>query len=140
MSGYVGEKATIRGWFRDGWESGVPIHLIEGSAFKDKPTNAPWARLAIRPREARVASVGGPTAVNFRHDGDIILEIFTPDGLGDGRATELADLGCSIIRGKQDGGIVCWSARAIPLGTRDGWVRVNVIGPYQRDEQFSVSS
>jgi len=137
MSGYVGEAATIRGWFDSEWDATVPIHMVDGSAFKDKPDNGPWARMAIQSRGAEVASIGGP-AVSFRHTGDVVVEIFVPEGVGDGRGRALADLACDILRGKQDGGIVVWNARAIPLGVHDGWYRINVIGPYQRDEDFEI--
>lgn len=139
VDGYVGEDAAIRTWFQAEWEAGVPIHLIEGSAFREKPTNAPWARLLIRPRASAVVSVGAPI-IRHRHVGSVIVEIFTPDGNGDGRAKELGDLACDILRGRQENGVVVWNARAIPLGVQDGWVRVNVIAPYQRDQDFTVQN
>ena len=137
MSGYVDEAATIRAWFAADWESGVPIHLIENSEFKDKPDNAPYAKLFIRPRDAFTAGVGGPQ-VRYRHPGDIILEIRVPEGVGDGRARELADAGCDIIRGREEGMLRVWSARAIALGVRDGWCRFNVLGSYSWDGDFTV--
>lgn len=137
MSGYQGEEATIRGWFKAEWPSGTPIQLIENSKFSDKPDNAPWARMTVRSTGARVASIGGPVQ-RHRHDGDIILEVWVPEGIGTGKAKELADLGCGIIRGKEEGGITVWSARAIPLGVRDGWYRINVIGSFSRDEDFTI--
>jgi len=136
-SGYQGEAAVIREWFEAGWESGVPLQLVENAPFPDKPTNAPWARLAVRSTDARVASVGGPS-VRFRHAGDIILEVFVPEGVGDGRARELADLGCDIVRAREESGIRVWAPRAIPLGVRDGWYRINVVAPYERDETFTI--
>lgn len=136
---YVSEGAAIRAWFTAEWESGVPIHLLENSEFTDKPENAPWARLAIRPNDVNAVAVGGPVT-RYRYDGDIILEIFTPSGTGDGRAKELADLGDTILRGRAEDGIQVWAARAITLGVRDGWYRINVIARYQRDEDHDSTS
>lgn len=136
---YQNEAGTIRAWFEDGWESGVPIHLIENSKFSDKPDDAPWARLLIRSQEAFPVSIGGPT-IRYRHPGSIIVEIRVPEGIGDGRGRELADLACSIVRGKEEDGITVWSARAIPLGVRDGWYRINVLGTFSRDEDFTVQA
>ena len=137
--GYVGEAATFRAWFSDGWEEGVPLALVENSAKFAKPTNAPWARLAIRPVDSEVASIGGPQ-VRYRQTGNLILEIFAPEGTGDGRARELADLACSIVRGREEARLRVWSARAIPLGVRDGWYRINVIAPYSWDEDYTPHS
>ena len=139
MSGYLGEAETIRKWFRSEWDSGVPIHLIEGGNFPDKPDDGPWARLAIRSRDGYPAAIGGPT-IRYRHDGDIILEIFTPEGGGDGPARALVDSGCEIVRGRDEDSIVVWNVRAIPLGVRDGWYRINVIASFSRDEDFALQS
>ena len=138
-TGYVGEAATIRAWFEDEWESGVPIKLLENAAKFAKPDNAPWARLSIHSNDAHVASVGGPN-VRFRHLGDIVLEVFAPEGIGDGRARELADLGCSIIRGRSENGVQVWAPKAIPAGTKDGWYQINVVAPFSRDEDFTIHS
>lgn len=140
MSGYLDEAETIRGWFLSEWDSGVPIHIYENQKFADKPDDEAWARLAIRSRSEGVpAAVGGPQ-VKYRHPGSIILEIFTPGGVGDGRARELADEGAAIIRARQEDGIIVWTTGAVVLGVRDGWYRINVIGTYTRDEDFTVQS
>jgi len=139
MSGYIGEAETIRGWFLAEWDSGVPIHVYENTKFTDKPDDAIWARLRVLSRDAYPAAIGGPT-IRYRHDGDIILEIFAPESTGDGAARSLADDACAIMRGREDGGIVVWTARAIPLGVRDGWYRINVVGSFSRDEDFALQS
>ena len=137
-SGYLDEAETIRDWFVAEWDSTVAIHIYENQKFT-KPTAAHWARLTIRSQEGRPASIGGPS-VRYRHDGNIILEVFAPEGTGDGRARELVDEGLAIIRGREEGGIIVWTARAIPIGVRDGWYKINGLGLYQRDEDFNVQS
>lgn len=140
MSGYEGEAETIRAWFRSEWDSGVPIQIFENVAFKDKPDDEHWARLRVRSFEGAPATIGGPD-VKYRHDGDIILEIFSPEGVGDGRARELADEALEIIRGREEGGITVWRAWAVPIGNRgDGWYRINALGSYSRDEDFTLQS
>lgn len=139
MSGYLGEAETIRDWFVAEWDAdAVPIQIYENVKF-DQPDDEPWARLTIRSRDAAPASIGGP-AVRYRHPGAIILEIFNPVGHGDGRARELADEGLAIIRGRQEGGLTVWTAGAIPIGERDGWYKIDVLGTYSRDEDFAVQS
>ena len=90
-SGYLDEAETIRDWFVAEWDSTVAIDIYENQKFT-KPTDAHWARLTIRSQEGRPASIGGPN-IRYRHDGNILLEVFAPEGVGDGRARELIDEG-----------------------------------------------
>jgi|GEM_PF-1628197 len=135
--GYVGEAATIRGWFEGEWPSGTPIQLIEGSPFTERPDDAAWARLRIRNTDGGPATVGGPLR-RYRYWGDIIVEIKAPAHVGDGALRELADQALDIIRDREDGGITVWRVRALPLSPEDGWNRMNVLGSFTRDQTHTT--
>lgn len=132
---YVSEAALIRNRFESQWSSPIPAFILENKKVS-KPTDAPWVRMTIQNGDANVACVGGST-IRYRHDGSVIVEIWTPLGEGDGEARELGDLAASIFRGWESGGLRFWAPRVVPLGERNGWYRVNMIAPFQRDTDFS---
>lgn len=102
----------------------------------DPPQSGAWVRITIQPSTSRVASIAGPYT-RFRHDGDVVVEIFAPHGDGTETALMLADRAAAIFRGFEHHNLTFFAPRMVHVGNRDGWYRVNVICPYQRDTAFA---
>lgn len=134
MSGYTGEGNAVQELFRAHWEDAAPV-AWPNVDFR-KPTGEPWVRFSVLGSAASVASIGGPAA-QYRHEGDVIVQVFTPKGEGPLRARQLADKAAGIFRGRLSGGMAFWAPRVVEVGTNDGWYQLNVICPMWRTETFA---
>jgi hypothetical protein len=132
--GWASEYATIRAQFMDNW--GGETIVAEENAAGEPTDQVAWIRFQVLGTDGRVAGIGGPQT-RYRHDGDVVIEIFAPLNHGVGRSRELADKASSILRGLQVGGITFWAPRLIKVGPRGAWYRMNLICPFQRDEVFA---
>jgi len=97
------------------------------------PNGEPWVRLTIREGEASLPAFGGGSNV-YRHPGTVIVQVFTPDGTGDGQAREIADSVADIFRGKRLSGVRFFDAPYInTVGTDGAWFQINVTMPFEYD-------
>lgn len=132
--GWLEEYATIRSAFIDQW--GSTTKVVEDNAAMKPTDQRPWIRFQVLGTDARVATIGGPQT-RYRHDGDVVIEIFAPLNTGPGRVLTLADQASSYLRGLRVEGITFWAPRLIRTGPNSAWHRRNLICPFQRDEVFA---
>ena len=132
--GYFEEYTVIKSAFLDQW--GDETIVVEDNASRRPVDQAPWLRFQVLGSDARVASIGGPQTI-YRHDGDVVIEVFTPLNSGPGTALRLADAAAGLLRGLQVNGITFWAPRVVRVGSDPAWYRRNVICPFQRDEVFA---
>lgn len=140
--GYDTEAAAIRARFYAEWGNTTPIAWPNVSFTPPASPKAPWVRLTILPADARQASAAVPGQRTLRSVGQIIVQVFVPEGGGDGQAEALAEQACAIFRGvRADGiryqGLRGEAPRARTIGNDGrGWYQVNAEIPYQRDSTF----
>lgn len=93
----------------------------------DKPGDAPWVRLSIRLASGDQVTLGRVGSRGFRHAGVVIVQIFVPQGRGDGTAYDIADAVADTLRG-----VTTQSVRFLApdppefVGPDGGWWQVNV--------------
>lgn len=132
-------RATIEGRFFAQWRTGSPAALRtpvgwDGQAFTP-PTDESSVRLAIRQGDSINASIGDPGSNVVRYAGVVMIQIFTPGGLGSGAARALADLIRPIFTNWTDGGL---RLRSMNIGTpiEDApYYMLPVSFPFDLDEQ-----
>jgi len=134
------ERAAIEKLFDDQWAAHTPIHY-ENVRF-DEPKGRSWVRLTI------VNALGFPLSINSgmseRHNGVIVVQIFTPKDGGTAEAKALADKVSDIFRTRKlevaDSGIIqTFVPSAMNVGTREGWYQLNVRTPFHRIQAHPTS-
>lgn len=89
-----------------------------------------WVRLTIQDGDSRqVATVGE----KWRHPGVVIVQVFVPEGTGDGTALAIADDVVSVFQGMTLSGIRFRASSAETVGASDGWYQVNVTTDFEYD-------
>ncbi len=134
---YAAERAVIRQRFAAAWNNRTPI-AWPNVDFRIPATA--WVRFGFFPGPADQISVGGGGQDLYRADGDVVIEIFAPRGKGDPEAAELTDLAVEAFRGFRTASIAFWTPRATAGEEVDGWWKVDVIAPYQRDSRHARAS
>lgn len=111
---------------------GIPVSSLED-------TSGGWVRLSILPGlEGKRITLGNSNQV-FRHDGMLVLSIFTPSDIGSNTARSLADTLSDLFHEKilsyNDSGFIrCGVPGLDVVGSVDGGLyQVNVTISYKRD-------
>lgn len=130
---FATEANAIRSRFNTQWAGATAIAWPNVSFTPT--TGTPWVRLSILPSGADQTEIGDLR--NFRHDGSVLVEIFTPENEGDGEARTLAEQAAAIFRGVTAGGIVYGAPYTTTNGNDGaGWFSVSVWCPYYRDTLY----
>lgn len=93
-----------------------------------------WARLQILEGDTRQATLGSGTANRYRTPGIMLVSLFVPAGVGDGKQRELADVISSKFRSVTYDGVVFHTPRINPIGRDGEWYQVNVTCPFHADD------
>ena len=131
--GYEDERAAIEAKFTTGWAGATPIAYenvkytpVAGTAF---------VSLDIVPAGSNQITLGDSPL--YRHGGAISIGIYTPKWQGTKIAKDYADAAAAIFRNANAfSGILCRAPYMDVVGEKDGWYKINVIVPFQRDEIF----
>lgn len=126
--------AAIRRRLEKMWKYDVPIQY---PAVKFSiPNKKSWLRMSINDAEATWASFGVPFGNTERQFGQVMIQIFTLSGEGEGKAMDIADKLKKIYRSWED----CDSGVRflVPpytnqVGIDGRWYQVNFIAPFQFD-------
>jgi hypothetical protein len=94
-----------------------------------------WIRVRITDLRSDQASMGS-SAVKYRHFGILIIEIYVTEQTGSGVATRYGDTLAALFRGETVGDALFRAPVVRQIGRDEGWYRVNVEIPFQRDECF----
>ena len=118
---------SIRERFSAEW-SRTPI-AYPNTPF-EKPSG-PWIRVTVRGSSAeQVATV----SKRLRHEGAVFVQVFTPEGQGDGEALSIADDVAALLEAQTLGGIRFYAATRRPEGVdENGWYMVIVSIPFEYD-------
>lgn len=93
-----------------------------------------WLRVTIMPVGTRQVATGGPGGNRYRHSGTLIVQIFTPPDVGDGRGLQTAESITSLFRsGTYDDVVYSTPQAALPIGIVEGWYQHNLNCPFYAD-------
>ena len=146
MSGLQGVGPTAA-WFRARvntlWVNGAnPRTTIAWDNTSFTPPNPPdpWIRPSIIETGGEQATFGtGATAMQYRFDGMVTIEVFTPATEGDGENQTLCDHAATMFRGVSASGL---RFLAPPFVVRVGivddvWFKQDVMCPFIRDTIYT---
>lgn len=134
LQGYAAERAWVTARVDALWQDATPI-AWENLAF-DPPKDTPWIRVSVTSDDVRYASMGDNPI--HRHDGMVIIEVFTQPHTGTGQSDALCDLAIAMFRGVQEKGVKFLPPpRKQVVGTRNGWYKQDVLCPFIRDTIFT---
>lgn len=138
MADFDNIASCIRQEFDTQWPTLQPTidHYFIGQTIPIKELeNSTWVRVAINFGESQQVAMGGGTSGRrVRTVGVVAVNIFAPNGGGDGQLFRLADSVASIWQVSTIQGIVYRAASAQPI-QRDGpWVILPVFTPFFADE------
>lgn len=134
---YLGETSDIETLFTNEWTVEHPDVPIEyDNSDHDPGENETYVTLIVLPARASQIELGKPTN-NYRHWGNIVVQVHTPRDLGSGRARELADTASGIFRSRHFGaGIIVQTPVVERVGEVEQYYQVNVVAPFWRDAIF----
>lgn len=139
---YAAEFTAIKTRFETEWidplDPPAPRTPVawENEHFKAPAEPEPWVRVTVFGSTASRASVGG-TSARYRHDGEVIVEVWFPANEGSAGARTLADAAAAVFRAWQAGTLTFWTPRVVRVGREGAWYRLNVIAPFKRDSVFA---
>ena len=128
---YDANRIAIQNHVISNWTTTPIIHdSAEAATHQDE-----WVRLRFADLRSDQASIGG-AAVKYRHFGILIIEIYVTEQSGSGKATRYGDTLAALFRGETVGDALFRAPVVRQIGRDEGWYRVNVEIPFQRDECF----
>lgn len=137
MAGFADEREAIEGRFTTNWAAATPVKW-ENVEFVT-PRNKEWVALSIHPTDAKQITLQGPNDGINRYSGQIVIELFAPDGEGTETVKVLADTAAGIFRRAtfstgSSGLIRCRIPWFQQVGRNEaGNYQINVIVPFIRD-------
>ena len=134
---YLSERQAIQSRFGDEW--GDRTEVSWPNVDFSPPSGEAWVRFRVQSGPAAQVAMGGPENL-YRHDGDVVIEVFAPRGHGERAALEHADLAAAAFRAWRTAELTFWTPRLTPAEVVDGWWKVDVICPFQRDNRFPAAS
>lgn len=133
MGTYADERAAIENRFSVAWAA-TTLVKYENVEFQE-PQNTSWVALTI------INAGGVPLSLSVgeteRHEGIIIVQIFTPKDKGTQTGRALADTVSAIFRmvkfsSGDSGTIICKVPSIATVGVREGWHQINMRIPFTR--------
>jgi hypothetical protein len=130
--------STIRTTFNTAWTAlgtGIPLYFVDQEPDLDDLQDTTFMRLSISFGESlQVSMGGGDTGKRVRTPGIVAIQVFQPNGLGDGQLYRLADNIASVWQVSTINGIV-FRATSPQTIQRDGpWIILPVFTPFQCDD------
>ena len=109
--------------------------LFPENTKETRPVAAPWGRFSVRMADSQTVDC---TAAFERNLGQIIFQVFSPEGTGVRTAAKWRDKVAEMFNEKRlttedDGVIQCRRARMVYAGVDSGWTMHNVIVPFYQD-------
>lgn len=93
-----------------------------------------WCRVSVVPVSSVQVATGGPGGNRYRHSGILVVQIFTPPDVGDGRGLSLAASISSRFRsGTHDEVVYTTPQPPVPVGIVQGWYQHNLNCPFYAD-------
>lgn len=122
----------VRSSFKDliATPNSLPTHYDNDLSFT-QPDNDIWARLTLLGAEARLLEIG--QSKRTRHHGLMVINIFTPLGMGDVRILQLGDLIEAAFGSKVIDGVTYRAVTVVPIGRDEKWWVGTVDAPFHAD-------
>lgn len=89
----------------------------------------PWVRFSFFSGAVEKTSVGNDVN-HYRLTGQVVVQVFVPEGSGDGESDRLKWAVVDVFRGFRSGGLSCLDPEFQTVGAFDGWFQVNVKIPF----------
>lgn len=137
MAGFADERRAIEERFTTNWGSTAPVRW-ENVEFV-VPKNSEWVEISVDPGESHQITLQGQNDGINRYPGQIVIQLFAPDGSGTQEIKTLADTAAGIFRranfqAGSSGLIRCRIPWFQQVGRNEaGNYQINVIVPYFRD-------
>lgn len=126
-------RRDIEKRLNDNWK--ITRIAFDNVEFTQPAENETWVKLRIMEDSVNRKNIGMPGV--HRHSGTIIIEIFTPQGIGTKLMREHAADIAEIFRDVQFNGITCREARFVVAGEGDGWYKGRVAVQFFWDGVYS---
>lgn len=138
MADWANTTSTVRTTFSTAWTAlanSIPLYHIDQEPDLDTLQDSTFVRLAITFGESRQVAIGGGiSGRRVRTPGIAAVQVFQPNGLGDGQLYRLADSIASVWQVSTINGII-FRATSLQAIQRDGpWVILPTFTPFQCDE------
>lgn len=128
---YKKQYGTLASLFHTGWGTESDIQF-ENLAYT--PTvGTKWVRFSILGGEANFSSIGSPNSNSIRNTGVIVVQCFSPLGLGAMSALEMADKALNIFRCSTETNYHFKAGYVSAGSSSNGWHQVNANIPFWRD-------
>jgi hypothetical protein len=130
---YDAHRIAVQQHVQSNWTT-TPI-LYDGAVPAEHTDE--FIRINIFDSSSQQSSIGGAVA-RYRHVGVVVIEIYVriSEQMGSGNATRYGDTLAALFRGETVGDALFRSPTVRQVGRDEGWYRVNVEIPFQRDECF----
>ena len=131
---YEADRLSAEGAFNTGWASTTPIKY-QNVPMAD-PDGAEFVGFTVLNGPSNISSLGGVNTTH-RFIGFVQIDIYVPENTGTKRARELAETAAVIFRDKRiDAMLFRQSDITNGAPPPDGYYRLTVTVPFQRDEIF----
>lgn len=140
MASYeTNEEKLIRDRMSAQWdEDTTPVHWPNDSFTPPKDAGE-WVRFSVVTDVARLADVA-PSAARHRFTGQVIIQVFTPEGTGSARNNTLCQTAIDVFNHYRSGGLVFGTAFKRTIGyDGSGYYQQNVLCPYHRDSTIDIT-
>lgn len=139
IQGFINTK-----WLADPATTGLPLLWddVEGDKPGHNNTGSPTAfgRSTIRHTSASTETIGrGPGLGKEEHQGQVVVQVFTPRGTGYGSSDAVAQVVKRFFQRQRIPGVDGWfvEVEAIEVPTLGPWTQVNVVAPFRYTEQVT---
>lgn len=129
---YESERADIESLFATQWGNTTPV-CYSNVAFNTAGVSE-WARLTIVAGTSQEQTVGTPNQPFYRHQGLVVVSIFTQLDIGESRGRVLAQQVTDIFKSRHLNNIRFRSPYLTNIGPSGSYHQFNVNAPFVRDE------
>jgi len=125
--------------FHEAWdadETSAEVPVLYSDIAQDVPAEGAWARVTVRHASGNQATLSsGIGQRRFRHEGAVIVQIFTPfnDGMED--SDDLAAIAKQAFEGEvtSPGRVIFRRVRINEIGQDGQWFQTNVLADFEYD-------
>ena len=129
---YESERADIESLFSAQWGSTTAI--CYGNVAFNPDSYAEWVRISLISGSSQEQTIGTPSQPFYRHQGLVVVSIFTPLGAGESRGRVLAQQVTDIFKSRHLNNIRFRSPYLTNIGPAGSYHQFNVNAPFVRDE------
>jgi len=124
----------LEAWLANEVSAALPV--IYGDVVGDIPNSGAWARISVRHNIGGAATLGGEVGNRrFRHEGLVMVQVFTEHGKGQVDSDTLAEIAKDAFEGEvtSPGRVIFRNVRINEVGLDGQWFQVNVFAEFEYD-------